>query len=476
MPEENDSKYELLDRFRADLKRPVSERYYTEDELISIFDFAGDAMDDYARAEALMLGMRLYPDSAELMSRHAILYRDFDENAFRNFLDDNAAGSDIILRLMHLSRSGKQGDEAVRALEDILLTRPLSDDEEVIRFVQTAHELGADAWLVENLAGIREKVSYLPTLLYEIAMLSNESEPFASVATGLLEELTEIEPYAPEYWTMLGMVYLRDNRIDEARAAVDYALAINPEYVDAVKTRLRTFADDSDSPEVDTLLATLARCEPEDSEIAYLRIVRLEEKKKIADINLLIDSLHPEARSAKVIVMKAIEYHNENVAAMLRDMYRSGITAEEDWLDVAEYAFINNNVGALMSVLEEYESLSGTRLDRSYIDYRILYSLGNYEEAVSLFVNAGAGSELRQPSRMMDCYTRYVLMLLRLGRLEEAKGALDAMEHLIDTEPALPASQVEKYGMRMFSADVKKRLGYLRRTDWRKYDPLGFDA
>ena len=42
-PDERDI---LRERFRADLARPVSERYYSEDELIAIFDSAGDYYDD----------------------------------------------------------------------------------------------------------------------------------------------------------------------------------------------------------------------------------------------------------------------------------------------------------------------------------------------------------------------------------------------------------------------------------------------
>ena len=62
---------ELARRFRADLGRPISERYYSEDELVSIFDYSGDRGDDYLRTEALLLGARLYPDSPELLQRRA---------------------------------------------------------------------------------------------------------------------------------------------------------------------------------------------------------------------------------------------------------------------------------------------------------------------------------------------------------------------------------------------------------------------
>ncbi len=88
-PEETNPRDELCRRFRSDLAQPESQRFYSEDDLIDIFDYAGDIADDYLRMEALLLGSRLYPDSLELRERRAIFYLYLDQNAFKSFLDDN---------------------------------------------------------------------------------------------------------------------------------------------------------------------------------------------------------------------------------------------------------------------------------------------------------------------------------------------------------------------------------------------------
>lgn len=67
---------ELRERFRSELGLPPAQRYYSEDELIDIFDNSGDAGDDYLRTEALLLGARLYPDSQALLERRAIFTAD----------------------------------------------------------------------------------------------------------------------------------------------------------------------------------------------------------------------------------------------------------------------------------------------------------------------------------------------------------------------------------------------------------------
>lgn len=475
MKEEPESKEELLDRFRADLKRPLAERYYSEDELISVFDYAGDAMDDYVRSEALLLGIRLYPESSELLARRAIFYRDYDQTTLRSFLDDNPGGSDAIMAMMRVAVADLSEDEAREALEDILLSYSFADDEAVIRFVQTAHEVGADRWLVDNIDRVREKVDYLPTLLYEIAILSSESEPYASVAAKLLEELTELEPYAPEFWTMLSVVYAREDRYEEARTAVEYALAIQPDYVDALKAKLRTYFNNPTDPEVGRVLEQLGQYAPEDPEIAYLRVTRLEEEKRFEEIDTLIDSLTPEARASQIMAMKAIEYGNENLEQILHNLYTAGFTEEQVWRDLAEFALVTHNLGALMKIMEVYEGLNGHVFDRTFIDYRILFAMHRYEEAINLFVGAEQDSELRQASRMMECYAMYVMMLLRSNRVDEAHGAAEAMVTMIETEPGLPGTPIEKYGMKKVMEEILKKLKGLRSTNWEKYDPFGFD-
>ena len=55
------SRDDLYRRFRESLSKPITERFFDEDELVDIFDYAGDIDDAYARVEVLCCGARLYP-------------------------------------------------------------------------------------------------------------------------------------------------------------------------------------------------------------------------------------------------------------------------------------------------------------------------------------------------------------------------------------------------------------------------------
>ena len=58
-----DNRDQVLARFRQQLGKPLSERFFDEDFLLDVFDYAGDIQDDYLRMEAMMCLARFYPDS-----------------------------------------------------------------------------------------------------------------------------------------------------------------------------------------------------------------------------------------------------------------------------------------------------------------------------------------------------------------------------------------------------------------------------
>ncbi len=472
-PDERDI---LRERFRADLARPVSERYYSEDELIAIFDSAGDYYDDYLRTEALLLGARLYPDSHALMARRAIFYSDRDMGLFRSFMDDNPELDTPLTEIMRLSDTYPDRDKAIARVAEFLDTHRLAEDEEVIQFVRIVHAIGLDRWLVDNLGRIRSKVSYLPTLLYEVAVTAEESPILDTIAIGLLEELTEMEAYAPEYWTLLAMAYLRHDRHDDARTAIDYALAIDPDNVEALKARLHSFTPESDSPEIDTLLDRILRLDPSDSAIAYLAILRAEERHDVDRLLTIIASLAPEVRSTHSIISKAVEYNHPALAAYLAEFYDYGFRDDDDWKSLAETAYKAGSAAAVTLVLQTFEAKSGRPLNHDFLLYRILYQLRKYDVAIAMFGEAGPDGTLRQPDNLHPAFAMYVTMLLRLGKLPEAKEAADAMIRLLDTEPAVPGTSLEKHGMRAFLTDILRRLRSVRHTDWSSYDPLSLDT
>ncbi len=464
----------MIERFRADLHRPLSERYYSEDELLEIFDVAGDEYDDYLRSEVLLLGAHLYPDSRELLGRRAIYYRQTNPEAFSSFLVDNKTEASTLWEILRLAAFAGPSEKKVEEVEKFIAANRLDEDEEVIQFVHAIHSLGLDYWLVQNLDRVRERVTYLPTLLYEIAVTAEDSVMFDTIAIKVLEELTDAEPYSPEYWTLLAYAYINHARPDDAKTALDYALAIEPDNVEALKTKLRTL-DDADGAEIDKILERISCLEPSDPDIALLAVMRAGEAGDVDKAYRLLDKFRAEVKSSRALVAKAIALGYPAIYEMLADLYDSGITDRDEWLSLAEVAYSSGSPSMLNTVLGVYQSKSGRPLNHDYLLSRMMFINKQYELAVNMFVNADDSGTLRRPENLYVAYSQYVLILLRLGHLDDARDAASAMHNMLQTESAMPGTAVERYGISAFLSDVVNRIENGISTDWETFDPLGLD-
>lgn len=221
---------ELYKRFRESLCRPVSDRFFDEDELVELYDYAGDLNDDYVQMEVLFCGARLYPESAALAERRALLYLDttVDDSdtpspAAEAFLNDNP---EMFSPLFDIARLEVQhpGDP-VAALEFILTQYDSFSDEEIIRFVDLAFDLDCYNWVKENLERLRGKIKYQPVLTYEVMREADDTLDNELVIK-LAEELIESEPFSVGYWVTLFKAQARAGKEDDARSTFDYAKAL----------------------------------------------------------------------------------------------------------------------------------------------------------------------------------------------------------------------------------------------------------
>ncbi len=221
------SRDDLYRRFRESLSKPITERFFDEDELVDIFDYAGDIDDAYARVEVLCCGARLYPESLALADRRALLYLDEDDSdaMAKAYLADNPSISTALTDIVRLEVNRPEPDKAAAALEFLLSQYDLLSDEETIRLVDLAIDMDMYPWLLDNLDILRAKTSFLPSLLYEIL---NEADSRDDFATGirLADELIELEPFAVSYWGALFKAHARAGHTEEARSAFDYAKAL----------------------------------------------------------------------------------------------------------------------------------------------------------------------------------------------------------------------------------------------------------
>ncbi len=228
MEDFSDERDELCRRFRQSLAKPISERFYDEDELVELFDYAGDLNDDYLRMEVLLCGARFYPDSEPLRLRRAIFYNGFESDAEQKFFQDNS-GSGPLWDILRLRYTDLAGEQLVKALDDLLSTYPEFDDEEIIQLVNVASQLGQLDWVLSRIDAIRAHTTFPLTLHYEVAVVAEEAGRYDK-AVEMLELLTDEDPSNAEQWYMLAQDYDRLERTEDALNAVEFALALLPRH------------------------------------------------------------------------------------------------------------------------------------------------------------------------------------------------------------------------------------------------------
>lgn len=470
-----DPNRELYERFRQDLKRPVGERYYSEDELICIFDTAGDNGDEYARTEALLLGARLYPDSRELLERRAILYRDHDfsnYSSFEDFLEDNPSVSTPLWEILKLSCLRGSREEIKKHLDGFIADKHFDSDEEVIQFIQAIHHLHLDDWSYDHIDLLKSKVDYLPTLLFEIAVAADlDSE--IDIEIKMLEELTEMDPFGADYWAMLAGAYIQADRPDDATNAADLALAINPQHPEALKMKVKLTAPDD--PGYKSLVEKAVAASGKEEHFIYYLLNAAGERNDFSEIHYLLEHILEKCNVYSEAVESAIESDYPRLDELLVKFYDCGNDTREDWKHIADVAYSCNRPGIVTMILMTYEQKSGKSLDYSLLLQLMLFRMKQYELAVNTFFSTSTEDTVRNPGHMFRGYAIMILSLLRLGRIEEALSGARTMLDSLD-EGGLQMSSFEAFGMRIFLLDIIKRIETGDETDWENYDPTAIAA
>lgn len=201
---------------------------YTEDELIELFDIAGDNMDSYAQNEILGIAVRDFPKSDELLQRKGLLMRQLGVKALQDFLENNTDRDGVCWNLLRLNASDKEGTDALPVLRSILASADEMADEDIIRFCEAASEYQCQEWLLDNYKLLVDKAMYTDTALYETASIAHEANR-DEFAVKLLEEVTSIDAFRAENWLLLAECYESLGNHEEGLKALEYARAINPD-------------------------------------------------------------------------------------------------------------------------------------------------------------------------------------------------------------------------------------------------------
>lgn len=457
MSEETNPREELYQRFRKSLSRPVSERFFDEDELVEIYDYAGDISDDYVQFEALFCGARLYPESIPLSERRALLYLDtsVDDSdapspAAGEYLNDNAEHFSPIFDIARLEVNRPEDPEA--ALEYLLNQYDVFNDEEIIRFVNLAFDLDRYAWVTENLDRLRKKVSFQPVLVYEVMQEADEQLD-NDLMGRLAEELIESEPFSVQYWVTLFKAQARGGKEEEAKSSFDYARALGADDHDslmALADNAYNFAPYLYSEAYD-IIEGLKSEHPDDflytdCQCAILARAGASDRA----ITLLKDyaTAHPEdPKALRQLLMCNIPDAAKYVQRFAQTANWEGID-EDFFVEMLNTLSVNSASRSVVALLDEYSKSHELQPVDFNTWVEALFAMGKFQRIVDLIDDYTSTEEghvnfislvLGVPLRGVATSFAYMVSLMKLHRQADAEAHYTEIrpmvEHLISEAP-----------------------------------------
>lgn len=476
----DEEREQLVSRFRQAIKGELPDAWFDEDDLLDIFDFAGDNGDDYVRAEVLMWGARYFPDSDRLRERRGVFYADvLTDDAVQNFAADASNPDSLLTRILALRSERLSREDARDKIFEILTENTNIDDEETIQLVTLADETSNLNWLVDNIEFALSRVGYKPALLYEIAAFARDNDDY-DTAIDVLKRLVDEMPYNAEYWNLLASAYEYRDDMAAADEAYDMALAIDPENAEAISAKAlhysntrqfdklyKLYTDNPDNEDVSRSFVQ-AMCyakSPEAPDFLYKHVQKFGVKEDV--INLCVMQF-PEH-----VQQLAEQYFNEHCT----DNNLNDVRLWTQWAEsLASTGALQGSI-AMMEVLMKHQSEITTFMAQS-----ICVLIGLYYETKQWHKVLDTITRYSLPDAYQNLPTSYMIAvsLIKTGMIPTARETLETilkrLHNLYIND--MPLWRPEQHIMRhQIKTEVERLLAILSNPDFMSveidsYNPL----
>ncbi|MCM1337999.1 MAG: hypothetical protein NC187_09885 [Candidatus Amulumruptor caecigallinarius] len=489
---DNDERRQLMDRFLLETRDDPHSAFFTEDEIVEIFDYANDFDNDFVRCEALLYGASRYPDSDELRVRRGFqyFYQGVDVRLIEQVLVPVDPANTLCRILRIRINEQTTPDNIAPKLTELLNSLSELGDEEVIQLIDLAADARAVDWLMEQKDNILKRCSYLPTPLYEMADVLYEAGKFAESAT-LFDELVEMEPFNADFWCRLCESAAASSDYHRALEAADYALAIDPD--DRVARTLKArvlFAMEKNPAEIASLLEpyVFESLDSEHPDILPLQIYA--SALSVADDNPTRASQALEKANEmlpgnfEIIMGLAIVGSDSLCGRALRFL------EEADNVDAASVVALCNKIAAdgpdKLSVAADIATAYFAKYpedENAHIMFTYLYMAKRYEDVVALYSSLVSEADGETDDADLTLNHPVVLAAYNLSNLRLAKDddtRMEAFSTLVYKLNRLPSvnNMQQKLMMEGFNKIMTDIVVYIsNHLHWRasslnKFDPF----
>ena len=417
---------ELLSRFRESLKKPLSERYFDEDELIDLFDDAGDLNDDYLRLEILAVAARFYPDSDYLNQRRCLLYGQLSDVAGKQMLANSESCTGPFWDIMRLRENpGLPSSQIEAALNDILESKPEMEDEEVVQLIRVAADLNQPSWLLKNQKRLNARCHNRRLVLLESAVAMETMQRYKDSAQ-MLTELVEIDPFSFSNWVMLAHQYLALGDDEQYEQAIDYALALRPDDWQALCVKGKYLLARDRAAEAVEVLRRAVKGADNSEPLRILAYALRATGRKEDSLKACRKVLRDFPADDYMVIPDMVLLAPTDIDDLLDRFYRSNRdNSELFWRSWAERMFEIGEVDAAVAIINCYTRQTGEPTASIIPAYLSMTTSKKPEETLQLLdTYQRMRAEVMEPIDYASLYVMRVLCLARLGRMVEAKAAI----------------------------------------------------
>lgn len=477
MNTEDDEYIEKLYTEFLDALNAGTERDFDLDELLEIHDFANDIEDGYVSFMSLSEMLRRNPDDVEVNERLALYFYHHNETGacYRQLEilpEDNFIRQLLTVALNPLADT----DEICGQLDHIVEGREAGSltDEDVIRLIDVVRDLSMTDWAAKNYRRLKTLAEFPDTLMNELAKILRQPRHDA-VKRQILEEFTAAYPFNASAWMMLADHYtVVDNPdYEEAEAANDYALAIDPDNYDVRARQFDLMMQRGAS--VDELMPVLdgmIEKNPDSAEKLYAHKAQVYYLKGMTE-------------QALATVRKGLSKYKQSVA-----LYDTLLKIKDGDVDTQELIDAFSPMGYL--TLTQWQDLLYDHLKDGEIKVaggiaallvrqrnheesmftplkimKALYMSGRYEDVVnhiSFDGDTGEAIDMRPMLRLI-----YFLSLKRLGRVEQLEREISGYTLNEDVpEKKDTEHHLALFGIWLFIVNLKASLrdSSISETEW----------
>lgn len=427
-PDNNEeSVKDLYDRFRLSIGKDNDDVYFSEEDLVEIYDYADDHFDEFVKMEVLFYGARMFPDSKILQTKRRYLYADLgNTDAVAKLLEQQNDDLSILDKIL-MFRNDPYADfnDLVKIIDE---AKSLEDDE-VIELLKVFDEPELYPWLRRNYQKIAQKSCDVENMYFNTLLTAKDNNDTRLVIK-LSEELTMLNPFNIEYLELLASTQIEVGQFKQALSTLEYSLALNPKSVRSLILKAEALAGlNPASEEACNILISLK----DDEDFTILRgwetLITILLQRDNADT--LINILRQKCFSLNdnIVLFETLLVADPEGWTEYKPLLKSKSLPDdpEFWFRRA-CKHINSNVKIAALLLNEGFSRSH-KVSDAFLDLyiEVLYRTGQYADVIKVYRQMK-----KDASNMPDCVLLYILSLARTGKVkravDEAKMVLKNLE------------------------------------------------